>query len=446
MERYDRQIRVFGQYGQNILRGLTVAIVGAGGIGSLVFLLLVRLGVGRLILIDPDVVEVSNLNRLAGATLEDAQKKQPKVQVLARYAAKIDSAVEVIAVQDSILNASAQQYLKICDAMFGCTDNQSTRWILNKFAVEHYIPYFDAEAGPRHTIEHAGGQVRVVVPGMGCLHCIDGIKVDVADQEMRPEEERQIHIQLGYIDGEEIKAPAVASLNGTVANLVVTEFLAFATGFRPVRRFVGYDFMNATVFPYTFPRDPNCFACNSIGALAIGDSGRPLPIELLLDEPDNLGGPQMQTETKKASDAIAALLSHTAQKNLSIEGNAESGWFLLKRVRLGRPFNRAFSPVMIKFFGESRDPVILLPDTIQAVGDSLICPNFIATTPCLKGWKALCPHMFQDVGDELLEFVSCLCGFLANPGLCGCMGCPGRDTTCLVPDQGDRASHTTEGD
>jgi molybdopterin/thiamine biosynthesis adenylyltransferase len=431
MEIYDRQIRVFGREGQQILQGLTVGIVGAGGIGSLLFLLLVRLGVGRLILLDPDVVELSNLNRLAGATLEDAAQHRPKVDVLARYAARINPAVTVIPLQKSILEEEARERLKDCDAVFGCTDNQSSRWILNQWAVEHLVSYFDTGTGikarPNETIEHAGGQVRVVIPGLGCLNCIGGIKIDIAQQEMLPESERNIAIQRHYIEGADVKAPAVASLNGVIANLAVTEFLAFVTGFRPVRRFVGYDFLSATVLPYTFPRDPNCFTCSSVGSLALGDAGVPLPVELLLDEPQtpNQGVATMKNETDIQS-AITELLSHAQQEGLPMEGHAENRWLLLRQARLGNGFNRPATNVMIKFFGNSGDPIIFVPDKIQLDNAAQVCRNFLAPTPCLKGWKALCPHMFQDVGDELLQFIACLCGFLANPALCGCMGCPGK--------------------
>lgn len=431
MEIYDRQIRVFGTEGQRILQGLTVGIVGAGGIGSLIFLLLVRLGVGRLILFDPDVVELSNLNRLAGATLEDAAQHRPKVDVLARYAARINRAVAVIPLAKSILEKESRELLKGCDVVFGCTDNQSSRWVLNQWAVEHLVPYFDTgtgiKAGPNETIEHAGGQVRVAIPGMGCLNCIGGIKIDIAQQEMLPESDRNVAIQLGYITGADIKAPAVASLNGVIANLAVTEFMAFVTGFRPVRRFVGYDFLNATVLPYTFPRDPNCFTCSSVGSLALGDAGVPLPVELLLDEPQppNQGVATMKNETDIQS-AITELLSHAKQEGLPMEGHAENRWLLLRQAKLGSGFNRPAANVMIKFFGNSGDPIIFVPDKIQVDHAVRVCPNFLASTPCLKGWKSLCPHMFQDVGDELLQFIACLCGFLANPALCGCMGCPGK--------------------
>lgn len=446
MEIYDRQIRVFGTEGQRILQGLTVGIVGAGGIGSLVFLLLVRLGVGRLILLDPDVVELSNLNRLAGATLEDAAKHRAKVEVLTRYAAYINPAAAVIPLQESILEEKSREFLKGCDDVFGCTDNQSSRWALNKWAVEHLVPYFDTGtgiiAGPNQTIERAGGQVRVVVPGMGCLNCIGGIKIDIAQQEMLPQSDRNVAIQLGYIAGADIKAPAVASLNGVIANLAVTEFLAFATGFRPVRRFVGYDFLNATVLPHTFSRDPNCFTCSSLGSLALGDTGIPLPVELLLDEPqpqENQGAATME-HAASIQVAINNLLSRCRQEGIPIEGHAENRWFVIRQAKLGGDFNQPNADIMIKFPSNGSDPVIFVPDEVQLEHAARVCPGFVAPTPCLKGWKALCPHIFQEVGSDLLPFIACLCGFLANPILCGCMGCPGKD----IASQESRTSETSE--
>lgn len=434
MEMYDRQIRVFGSKGQEILRRLNVGVIGVGGIGSLVVVLLARLGAGCITILDPDVVEVSNLNRLAGATLQDAKANRSKVDVLAHYVATINPEIIVVPLQDSVHEEASQAHLKECDVLFGCTDNQSSRWVSNRLAVAHFIPYFDTgtgiKAGPDQKIEHAGGQVRVVIPGLGCLHCIGGLDVDIVQQEMLPEPDRNVAIELGYIDGAEIKAPAVASLNGTIANLAVTEFMAYVTNMRPVRRFIAYDFMNATVLPCTFPKDPDCYICSSAGSLATGDAGVPFPAELLIDQPQfqDKGESIVENETKDIQGAIAELLSEAEQKDLAIEGDAESRWFFMPRVTLGHGFNHTASSLMVKFFGDSGDPVIFVPDSVQIEEGSQICPNFIAPRPCLKGWKTLCPHMFQDVGEELLPFVACLCGFLANPSLCGCMGCPGRQT------------------
>ena len=280
MEMFDRQIRVFGKAGQRALQKLTVGLVGAGGIGSLIFVLLTRLGVMRFIIIDDDIVEESNLNRLAGSTFSDAQNKTPKVLMLERYGKEINRHLDVIPVQKSILEEDAQQALKMCDVFFGCTDNQSSRWELNRLSAQYLIPYFDTGTGIKadvnHNIEHAGGQVRVVIPGMGCLNCINGIDVSIAQQERLPEPERQVAIKLHYIDGADIHAPAVASLNGVIANLAATEFMAFATGFKPLHRYIFYDFLNARVVPLPFDKNPRCFTCSPLGSLAIGDQGKPL--------------------------------------------------------------------------------------------------------------------------------------------------------------------------
>ena len=69
---YDRQSRIFGDHGQAILRSLKVGIIGAGGVGSVLVELLARLGVGHLVVADPDRVDISNLPRLLGATGWDA--------------------------------------------------------------------------------------------------------------------------------------------------------------------------------------------------------------------------------------------------------------------------------------------------------------------------------------------------------------------------------------
>ena len=71
---YDRQIRMFGKVGQTLLAKCRVAIIGLGGVGSLVAENLSRLGVGEFCLIDDDHVEESNLSRTFGATISDARE------------------------------------------------------------------------------------------------------------------------------------------------------------------------------------------------------------------------------------------------------------------------------------------------------------------------------------------------------------------------------------
>jgi hypothetical protein len=82
-DQHDRQVRAFGPDGQRALQRLHVGIVGLGGTGSIVAQQLVHLGVRDFVLIDPDVVEETNLNRLANAAPTDVGKA--KVDIAARY-------------------------------------------------------------------------------------------------------------------------------------------------------------------------------------------------------------------------------------------------------------------------------------------------------------------------------------------------------------------------
>jgi len=434
MEMFDRQIRVFGEAGQKALQELTVAIVGAGGIGSLVTILLIRLGIGRIIIIDHDIVEESNLNRLAGSTQKDVKNKTAKVKMLAKYGAKINSKCHITAVQKSILDEDSHQYVKQADVVFGCTDTQSSRSIINELSVKYLIPYFDTgtgiQADEKLNIAHAGGQVRIVIPGMGCLNCINGIDLDIAQQEMLPEKDRQIAIQRGYIAGADVHSPAVASLNGTIANLAVTEFISFATGFKPLNRYIFYDFINALVVPFEFKKDPKCFTCTEVGSLAVGDNGIMLPAEMLLTQKqtENTGEIKME-HSNQIYDRITELADNAQKQGCKIEAFAAENRLLLKDVALGDPFNKQTCDIRIEFARADQNPVIFLPEDITTNNQPNICPKFLSNDSCYDGWKPLCPEIFQDVScDELLEFILCLRGLLTAPQYCGLMGCQTRDS------------------
>ncbi len=206
--------------------------------------------------------------------------------------------------------------------------------------------------------------------------------------------------------------------------------MAFVTGFKPLKRYIFYDFINASVVPCYFEKDPNCFTCSPAGLLAIGDKGKPLPVEILIDElkPQKQvnGGPKMETESTNKKQLIGSLLTAAQQQGFEIEGNADAQWFLIKNVTLSAQFNKPKTNIMVKFNNESKDPIILVPENLSNNTENGICGNFLEKEPYIKGWNALCPHMFQSIGDEMLEFIACLTGLIANPSLCGLMGCEGR--------------------
>src|SRR5580658_5248893 len=108
---YERQLRMFGSDGQKRLSECHVAILGLGGIGSLVAEMLARLGVGRFTLIDDDVVEVSNLSRIVGADRVDAENAARKIDVAERVILQANPSAEVMKIDDDIAKESVAKTL-----------------------------------------------------------------------------------------------------------------------------------------------------------------------------------------------------------------------------------------------------------------------------------------------------------------------------------------------
>ncbi len=138
---FDRQVRVFGEAGQNRLRTMRIGIVGLGGTGSVVLEQLSHLGVERFLLIDPDIVDRSNLNRLVGASESDVNK--PKIEVAVTHAKRINPCVQAESTLGSVLLASVAEELVDTDFVFCCTDSHGSRAVLNQLAYQYLVPVID---------------------------------------------------------------------------------------------------------------------------------------------------------------------------------------------------------------------------------------------------------------------------------------------------------------
>jgi len=176
--RYDRQVRAFGPELQDRLARLTIAVVGVGGVGSLVVQGLACLGAGRLLLVDPDTVEPSNLNRLVGATPADAARGTAKVDVAARAVAAINPATAVSPVRGSVTEAGTWSHLRAAEVIVGAVDGHAARWALNRLAVQYARCYLDVGVDLRPMDEgvggrlEAGGHLAVLRPqGRACCAC-----------------------------------------------------------------------------------------------------------------------------------------------------------------------------------------------------------------------------------------------------------------------------------
>lgn len=271
-EYFDRQILLFGKEGQTKIQGTSVAVVGAGGTGSLVTMMLTRQGIRNLIIIDPDTVETTNLNRLVGSTPKNIN--QPKPEVLKQYA-ETYATTTIEAIHKSIINPEALQKLKEVEVIFCCTDNQITRLVLNEEAVKYHKILIDLGTGitnEKGFIE-AGGQIRIVLPDGFCLHCIDGINYAKAGEELLNQKDQEIRQQAGYVKGQAIPNPTVITLNATIASLAVTEFINLVTGIREANTYITYDMQSNNVVAQTLQarKDEECPVCGKNGIRAMGD-------------------------------------------------------------------------------------------------------------------------------------------------------------------------------
>lgn len=271
----DRQVLAFGEGAQRRLQDLRVGVVGCGGTGSAVVQLLAHLGVGHLVLVDPDVVETSNLNRLVGATRADACRSRHKVNVARRAVRRVNPTARVRALPVPLGDPAAVEALKGLDTLFGCTDNHGSRLILNQLAVQYLIPYLDLGAGLAvaggQRLAAGGGQVQLVRPGSFCLACIDGFDRTQAALDLMSPLARERQVARGYVQGLDLPTPAVLFLNAQVAALAVTEFANLWTGYKEPSSLLYYDLLRARLTPAGAEHCPSCIACGSGGALALGD-------------------------------------------------------------------------------------------------------------------------------------------------------------------------------
>lgn len=167
--RYPRQhvLPEIGFEGQERLGRSVVALVGCGGLGTAQADLLSRAGVGRLILIDPDVVSLPDLHRQCLYVADDAARSVPKVQAAAARIRAIDPRIVTVPIQVGLDSDNASKLLAGADLIMDATDNFAARYRINDAAVQVRKPWVYGG------IVGTCGNVMPVLPEVGpCLRCI----------------------------------------------------------------------------------------------------------------------------------------------------------------------------------------------------------------------------------------------------------------------------------
>ena len=266
-DRFDRQLRFFGREGQDRLAAARVAVVGVGGLGSHVVQQLALLGVGAILPIDAQELELSNRNRLVGAREDDPIPGTRKVDIAMRTARAIDSAVHLDAVFDSFVSERGFDTIIDADHVFGCLDSEGARLVLTELCAAYARPYVDVSSDiiPGDPVEY-GGQVCIAWSGSGCLSCTDVLDRSAAEQELASPDERRRLADIYGIPKTQLDAagPSVVSINGVVASLAVTEFMLGVTGVRAPKRLLTYYGRTGKVTERTNDPAPDCYYCKGL--------------------------------------------------------------------------------------------------------------------------------------------------------------------------------------
>lgn len=236
--RYSRHLLLdtFDEQAQEVLKQATVMVFGVGGLGNQVTMALASAGVGKLVLIDDDHVDISNLPRQWLFGSEEVGKT--KVDAAAQRLHALNPHCNVLTVPLVNDEAAISKHLQTSDILVDCTDNQTARFFINRLAYTHHIPLISAAAS---------GFIASVValqPWLktGCYQCLEDGVNDV-----------QTCIDQG------IYSPVVAMAGQLQAMLT----LNFLTGVIPIDwgQLSRFDATGFRLQHYTLAPDPACPVC-----------------------------------------------------------------------------------------------------------------------------------------------------------------------------------------
>ena len=164
-DRYDRKIRLLGEDGQEKLKDAKVFIAGAGGLGCPISIYLAAAGIGKISLVDKDTVALSNLNRQILHWEKDIDRE--KAISAKEKLTEINRDIKIDAKSETITENNASDLVADADLIIDAMDNFSTRYLLNRTALEKGIPFVHGAINGFH------GQATTVLPGeSACLRCI----------------------------------------------------------------------------------------------------------------------------------------------------------------------------------------------------------------------------------------------------------------------------------
>lgn len=241
LQRYSRQVMLeeIGFEGMEKLRSTKVCVVGAGGIGNPVITQLVAMGVGKLRIVDRDVIEVTNLHRQHLYTDDDIGRV--KVEAAAERLRKLNPGIEIEPVPTSVTKFTAEGIVKGFDIVIDALDSIDARYALNDACIKHNIPLIYAGA------IGVTGSVSTILPNnSACLRCMFP---ELKEEEMPACSTEGVHPSVLYL----------------VAGIQVSEAIKIITGQQPtlVNRLLYIDLNELSFDRVQMFRQDECPACGT---------------------------------------------------------------------------------------------------------------------------------------------------------------------------------------
>nr|MDO8099298.1 ThiF family adenylyltransferase [Candidatus Njordarchaeota archaeon] len=253
--RYDRQL-IAENWKQERLASAKVLVAGIGALGSVVATNLAALGVGEIVLVDFDTIEISNLNRQFLFREQDVGK--PKVDVASRRLSEFNSAVK-IPIYNSDIRVVPREVYASCNVIVDSLDTFEDRRWLNSICVDTKKP-----------LVHGGmygwfGNVQIVIPfETPCLECQPLIPAERLQKSCTPPGERRKQENNTEEEKKKIKIPSFSTVSTIIGGIQAQETLKLILSGEETQLLNNYVFYDGKTESFThlqLQRNPECIVC-----------------------------------------------------------------------------------------------------------------------------------------------------------------------------------------
>ncbi len=234
LDHSQRTTQFLGPATFEMFQKLKVGVVGYSGTGSPLVEGLTRNCVGSLVIVEPDIVEHKNRNRILHTTAKDADEQIAKIDIARRSVEAAGFGTQLITLRCNLFDSiEAIQAFAECDIVFGCMDSIDGRYLLNRLATFYSIPYFDIgvklEADGQGGIDQICGTIHYLQPGKSSL-LSRGVfsleQVRAASLKRTDPAYYEEQVRSKYIIGVQEERPAVIHVNMIAAGLAIDALLS----------------------------------------------------------------------------------------------------------------------------------------------------------------------------------------------------------------------------